>query len=210
MPGRPWRGGRRGDLARWHRPGVAGGLDDVGREAAPSVGSVPMVMRPCSRRTGTDSSRVTTAGSSKRSSSGCSNTGDRPVMSSRPSDDSAPKPSRELGDWPENDDQTSRSSVGSPVGLGVRTRGISPVGGSVQCGSGPVSESPNEMPPDPESVAASSPNSGGPKSVSSSRRLRQESSVIAESLPRICSIRLRAALALCARGPCRSARRGRA
>ncbi len=202
-------GGRAVDPERAGRPPRVGSpgrpLRGTGRDRS-SVGSVPIVMRPGSRRSGMESSRlVMSSGSRPRGSMGitCS-------ISSVSSWGSTGWSSCHTGAFPANDDQTSRSSDGSEGADVVSVRGISPVGGSVQCGSGPVSDAPNDNP----SVVSSSSsvvsaNNGGPKSSaspSSGRRLRRASSVM--EIP-FCSLRPRGVLALCGRRPCRSSPRAR-
>src|SRR6188768_4300650 len=99
--------------------------------------------------------------------------------------------SRHTGDSVVNVDHTSTSSLSSsPAGGGGASRGISPVGGSVQRGNGPVSLGPKLRRRSPvlstESRSrGSSGNSGPPNSaVSGSSSLgRHLSSVIAGSCP---------------------------
>ena len=52
--------------------------------------------------------------------------------------------------------------VGSDGADVVSVRGISPVGGSVQCGNGPVSDAPNDRPVGVVVVVGRSANNGGP------------------------------------------------
>src|SRR4029078_3288176 len=128
----------------------------------PSVGSVTMVMRPGSRRSGLDSSRVVVSSVSSAGGCGGATRSISLVSSCAPVGSS----SLQTGALPAKDDQTSRSSEGSDRGAGGSVRGISPGGGSVQCGSGPVSDAPKDRP----SVVSSSEsaNKGGPKSSASS------------------------------------------
>ncbi len=182
----------------------------IGRPIRSSVGSVPMVIRPGPRRTGMlpDASSVASKESTGRSSAkaAAAGTSCSPVGAGS---------SLHTGALLENDDHTSRSSVGSRVGstaAWLSVDGISPVGGAVQCGSGPVSAVPNDNASlGSISVVRSSPNNGGPKSSSSSRRPRRHRSSLMETplflVP--LEVRPRAAPVPCGPTPCRSVRHGR-
>ncbi len=154
-----------------------------GRRGMPD-GSVPIVIR--------DGSRAATGSSSVGITSCC------PVRRT-PGPASAPgsvgESSFHTGDSEVNDDQTSSSSsVPSPGTVtsasGSRSRrGSSPVGGSVQCGSDPVSLAPNVRPSSTASwsrVGSCSSKSGS--SSSSSRSRRQVSSVIGCPFPVLSSV----------------------
>src|SRR6478735_10113273 len=137
-----------------------------------------MVIRPGSRRTGCDGSRSVSSCHGWPPDGSAAGGGGTAAAGTAPDGSIAPLGSSSLhtGDWLENDDHTSRSSLGSGFDAVGRTRGTSPVGGSVQCGNEPVSASPKDRSPGFTSVVGTSPNSGGPKSSSSSRPCRRQAS----------------------------------
>ncbi len=151
-----------------------------GRRGTPD-GSVPMVMRPGSRRGGGGASGISPVPGRP---SGCDRLSARtsPVRSrsSPPLGSSSPTSSRHTGDSVVNDDHTSTSSSSPPPAPDAAgaIRGISPVGGSVQCGSGPLSLGPKRSLRSPvssgRSAAASGSSSGnsGPPNSSEGSLLR--------------------------------------
>ena len=153
-----------------------------GRRGMPD-GSVPMVMRAGSRRAGSSGVATTAAvrpvvragaTSSIVGSSSCHESS--PVgslgASGSPGDTSADAESDA------NDDHTSRSSVGLSGRSVTGILGISPVGGSVQCGSAPVSSVPklirsaaNSSSIDVTGCSVVAPNSGPPNSSGSNESM---------------------------------------
>ena len=182
------------------RCGVEPRRTGSGRRGIPD-GSVPIVMRGGSRRDasattasvaavvpGPSSAPGASATAGSAASSGSFSQLSSPVGSDGldadcaesvvllvkvPEGSSTLSPSFHTGDSEVNVDHTSRSSESPPSVDAASILGISPVGGSVQCGSGPVVSLPKLNPefsivgePEP-SPPESSPNSGPPNSSSS-------------------------------------------